>query len=123
MYQKYKYALILLFALILGLFLFPGAGSFASSIEWQEDLYLTIDKFSAYETVSSDHVMNQDSEDCDRGRVLDHDHSSAHCTTCALEQRSMDFQSANLTAVPQLLQVDGGAIKQFPTYLYRPPKT
>ena len=121
MYQKYNYSLILLLALILGLFLFPGTGSFANSIEWQEDLYQTIDKFSAYKTVSSDHVMNQDSEDSDRRLV--HNHSSAHCTTCVLEQPSMEFYSGNLTTVPQLLQVVGGAIKQLPTYLFRPPKT
>ena len=121
MHQKYKYSLILIFALILGLFLFPGTSSFASSIEWQEDLYQTIDKPSAYETISSGQVMNQNSKDSDQGLV--HSHSSAHCTTCALEQPSMEFHSANLTAVPQLHQVDGGAIKQPPTYLFRPPKT
>ena len=120
MYQKYKYSLILLLALILGLFLFPGTGSFASSMEWQEDLYHTIGKVSAYKTVSFDHMMNQDSEDSDRGLV--HDHSSAHCTTCALEQPSMEFHSVNLTTVAQLLQVDEGIIKQFPSYLFRPPK-
>lgn len=119
MYQKYNYLLILLLALILGLFLFPGTASFANSIEWQEDLYQTIDKFSAYKAVSSDHGTNQDSEDSDRGLV--HNHSSAHCTTCALEQPSMEFYSGNLTTVLQFLQVDEGAIKKLPTYLFRPP--
>jgi hypothetical protein len=121
MNQKYRHSLVLLFALILGPFLFSGTGGLASSIEWQEGLYQTIDKFSVYDAVSSEHVMNQDNEDCDRGLV--HYHSSAQCTTCALEQLSMEFHSADLTAVPQMLQVDGGAIKQFPTYLFRPPKT
>lgn len=120
MHQNYKHFLIPLFALILGLFLFPGTGSLASPIEWQDGLYQTIDKFPVYKTVSSDHVMNQDDEDGDRDLV--HSHSSAHCTTCALEQPSVESYSANLTTVPQLLLANVGAINQLPTYLFRPPK-
>jgi len=119
MYQKHRYPLILLLALIFGPFLFSGTANSASSIEWQEGFDQTIDNFSVYDAVSSEHVMNQDNQDSDRDV---HDHSSAHCASCALEQPSMEFHSVDLTAVLQKLHVDKGAIEQFPDYLYRPPK-